>query len=46
MEEYLNSEDFFDLCQHYRNANQFNQDEVVKRFNNLKKAILDNSNKV
>jgi hypothetical protein len=38
----LDSMEFYDLCQAYRNAPYTNQPEVVETFENLKKYIMKN----
>ena len=38
----LDSMEFYDLCQAYRNAPYTNQPEVVEAFENLKKYIMKN----
>jgi hypothetical protein len=41
MEEFLNSQDFYELMYAYRCADMTNQNKVGQRFEDVKKAILD-----
>lgn len=44
MEDFLNSKEFYELMYSYRCADMTNQEEVVKRFEEVKKQILINHN--
>lgn len=42
----LNSQDFYELMQSYRNSPMANQDEVVKAFENVKEWIRNNNTRL
>lgn len=41
LREFLNSQDFYEVCQQYRHASELQQSLVVSRFDALKKTILE-----
>ena len=44
MEEWLQSQEFYDLLQMYRHTSELDQENVIRRFEMIKDALIDKAN--